>query len=105
MGSIGKLTQKHHLQEALSVRVPPNIGPTTDATANMLATAEIYIGRLTKGTEKPMIVIPPENNADAPTPETARPTISILELLAAAHRIDPNSNNTKANKYVYLTLK
>ena len=48
---------------------------------------------------------PPENNADAPAPATARPTMSITEFLAAAQIIDPNSNRHRANKYVYLTLK
>jgi hypothetical protein len=100
-----RLTQKHHLHETLSVRTPPKRGPTTDEIPNMLDKAAMNIGRLIRGTVKPTIVMPPENNADAPAPATARPTMSITEFLAAAHIIEPNSNRTSANKYVYLTLK
>jgi hypothetical protein len=100
-----RLTQKHHLHETLSVRTPPKRGPTTDEIPNMLDKAAMNIGRLIRGTVKPTIVMPPENNADAPAPATARPTMSITEFLAAAQIIEPSSNRTRANKYVYLTLK
>lgn len=99
------LTQKHHLQLALSVRAPPSKGPTTDEIPNIELMAAMYIGRLDRGTLKPTIVMPPENKAEAPAPAIARPTISITEFLAAAQMMEPNSNRHKANKYVYLTLK
>lgn len=54
----GRLIQKHHLQEALSVRAPPSNGPTTDEIPNMLLKAAMNIGRLINGTLKPTIVIP-----------------------------------------------
>lgn len=37
----GKLIQKHHRQEALSVKTPPKIGPTTEDIPNMLDNAAI----------------------------------------------------------------
>ena len=52
-----------------------------------------------------MIVMPPENNAAAPAPATARPTISMTEFFAAAHMIDPSSKIRRAIMYVHLTLK
>jgi hypothetical protein len=64
----------------------------------MLDRAAMNMGRFISGTVKPTIVIPPENSADAPAPATARPTISITEFFAAAHRIDPNSNNMRAKR-------
>jgi hypothetical protein len=63
------------------------------------------IGRLFNGTLKPTIVRPPEKRPLAPAPATARPMMSIDELLAAAHKTEPNSNITIATMYVYLTLK
>lgn len=36
-----------------------------------------------------MTFMPPEKIADAPTPAIARPMISIVELTAAAHMIEP----------------
>ena len=51
--------------------------------------AAMYIGILFKGTEKPIIVMPPENKAEAPAPATDLPIISIGELVAEAHMIDP----------------
>jgi len=110
----------------LSVKAPPRIGPTTDAIPNILDKHATYIGRLAKGTENPMIVNPPENKAEAPAPAIALPMMSIGELVAAAHTTDPTiknpisnsiskvptestdyilSNNTRAPKYVHLTLK
>ena len=54
----GKLIQKHHLQEALSVNAPPSSGPTTEDMPNMLDMAAIYIGLFISGTLKPTMVIP-----------------------------------------------
>src|SRR4051794_6944298 len=96
MGS--QLTQKHHLQDTLSVKAPPSNGPTTDEMPNMLDRAAMNMGRFMRGTVKPTIVMPPENRAEAPAPATARPTISITEFFAAAHIIDPSSKSTRANK-------
>jgi hypothetical protein len=104
-GTFLGLTQKHHLQDTLSVKAPPSKGPTTDEMPNIELRAAMYIGRFTSGTVNPTIVMPPENKAEAPAPATARPTISITEFVAAAQRMDPNSKSTKANKYVYFTLK
>lgn len=64
----------------------------------MLDMAAIYIGLFFSGTLNPTIVIPPENNAEAPAPATARPTISITEFVAAAHIIEPSSKRHNANK-------
>lgn len=52
-----------------------------------------------------MIVIPPEKRAAAPAPATARPMMNMGELVAAAHIIEPTSNKSSANRYVYLTSK
>jgi hypothetical protein len=71
------------------VNAPPRSGPTTDAIPNILDKLAMYMGRLARGTEYPIMVIPPENNADAPAPATARPTMSIAELVAAAHITEP----------------
>lgn len=62
----------------------------------MLDNAAINMGRRISGTVKPTMVMPPENNALAPAPATARPTMSITEFLAAAHRIEPTSKRTRA---------
>lgn len=64
----------------------------------MLDMAAMNIGLFFIGTLKPMIVMPPENSAEAPAPATARPTISITEFFAAAQMIDPNSKRHSANK-------
>lgn len=47
------------------------------------------MARFSIGTENEMMFIPPENMADAPTPAIARPMMSIGELTAAAHIIEP----------------
>lgn len=39
-----------------------------------------------------MMVIPPENNAEAPAPATARPMISMGELVAAAQMTEPTND-------------
>ena len=100
-----KLTQKHHRQVSLSVKAPPSNGPTTAEIPNMLESDAMKIGRCFSGTLKPTIVRPPEKRPLAPAPATARPTMSIDELLAAAHKTEPNSKITIATIYVYLTLK
>jgi len=93
---LGKHTQKHHLQDTLSVKAPPSSGPTTEEIPNILDNAAMKIGRFFKGTLKPTIVMPPENNALAPAPATARPTINITESFAAAHSTEPSSKTTRA---------
>jgi hypothetical protein len=85
------LTQKHHLQLSLSVRTPPNIGPTMLDMPNMLPTAPMNIGLCRNGIENAMIVIPPENSPAAPNPATALPMINTLELFARAHTIEPTT--------------
>ena len=52
----------------------------TDDIPNMLDNAAMYMARLLKGTVKPMMVMLPENNADAPTPATARPMMKVTEF-------------------------
>lgn len=42
-----------------------------------------------------MIVMAPENSADAPAPATARPTMSIGELVAVAQIIEPTAESEK----------
>lgn len=49
------------------------------------------MGRFFRGTENPTIVMPPENNAEAPAPAIARPTISITEFFAAAQTMEPTA--------------
>ena len=69
------------------------------------------------------MVMLPENKAAAPAPATARPTMSISELVAAAQIIEPTADGsarlwissffdcnlpskmTRALKYVHLTSK
>jgi len=63
------------------------------------------MARFRNGTEKPTIVIPPEKSAAAPTPATARPTINMVELRAAAQMIEPSSKMSKAIMYVHFMLK
>jgi hypothetical protein len=63
------------------------------------------MARFRNGTEKPIIVMPPEKSAAAPTPATARPMISIVELTAAAQMMEPISNMIKAIMYVHFMLK
>ena len=43
-----------------------------------------------------MMFIPPEKRAAAPAPATARPTISITELVAAPHNTEPSSKMQSA---------
>lgn len=101
----GRLIQKHHRQESRSVNAPPRIGPTTLAIPNIEDSAAMYMARFRSGTEKPIMVIPPEYNAAAPAPAIARPMMNMDELVAAAQMIDPTSNITSAERYVYLTSK
>ena len=49
--------------------------------------------------------MPPEKSAAAPTPATARPTINMVELTAAAQTMDPSSKMSSAIMYVHLILK
>lgn len=56
----------------------------------------MYIALFLSGTEKPTIVMPPEKSAAAPAPATARPTMSIVEFVAAAQRIEPSSKIKRA---------
>jgi hypothetical protein len=64
----------------------------------MLDNAAMYIARFRNGAMNPMIVMPPEKRAAAPTPATARPTISIVELVAAAQMTEPTSKITRADR-------
>jgi hypothetical protein len=73
------------------VKAPPSNGPTTEEIPNILDNRAIYMARFLKGTENPMMVIPPEKRAAAPAPATARPTMSMVELVAAAHKTEPAS--------------
>ena len=63
------------------------------------------MARFRKGTAKPTMVMPPEKRAAAPTPATARPTINMVELTAAAQTTDPTSKMSNAMIYVHLILK
>lgn len=65
----------------------------------------MYMALFRSGTEKPIIVMPPEKSAAAPTPATARPTINMVELTAAAQTMEPSSNMSNAVMYVHFTLK
>ena len=56
------------------------------------------MARLRKGAIKPMIVMPPEKRAAAPTPATARPRMSIVELVAAAQMTDPTSKMIRLDR-------
>jgi len=72
---------------------------------NMLDSKAMYMARFRKGTENPTMVMPPEKRAAAPAPATARPTISMFELVAAAQRTEPASKMMRAVIYVHLMLK
>lgn len=101
----GRLIQKHHRHDTLSVSTPPKIGPTTDAIPNMEESEAMKMALLRRETLYPIMVIPPENKAAAPAPATARPQMSMTEFLAVAHKTEPSSNMSKALRYVHLMLK
>jgi hypothetical protein len=54
------------------------------------------MGRLRSGTLYPIMVMPPENRPAAPTPATARPTMSMGELTAAPQITEPSSKMASA---------
>ena len=83
------LEASYHLHVALVVKIPPIIGPTTEAMPNILDRDAIYSARFRKGTENATMVMPPEKMAAEPTPATARPMMSMTDPVAAAHRIEP----------------
>jgi hypothetical protein len=88
--------QKRHVSLGLSVNTPPRTGPTTDAMPNILDSAAMYMALFRKGTLYATIVMPPLNKAEAPTPAIARPTINIVELVAAAQMTLPSSKISNA---------
>jgi len=65
----------------------------------------LYIGLFANGTDSAIISIAPENTPAAPSPATARPTISAFAFGAAPHTTEPTSNKLKAAKYTHFTLK
>lgn len=65
----------------------------------------IYGARLFSGIRIEMMFIPPEKIAAAPTPATARPTISIVDDAAAAQSTEPSSKIIRPLRNVHLTLK
>ena len=69
-----------HVKFGLSVKAPPMSGAMTEEMPNMLDKIPIYNARFLKGTENPIIMVPPENIAAPPKPATARPMISATEL-------------------------
>ena len=82
----------------MSVKAPPRSGPMIDEMPNILDNVAMYIGRFRNGTVKPTIVMPPEKMAEAPAPATARPTMSMVELVAAAHITEPTSKRKSAKQ-------
>lgn len=66
----------------------------------MLDKDATYIGRFSNGTARAIIVIPPENSAEAPAPATALPTISIGELVATAQITDPTAKPRTINELI-----
>ena len=55
------------------------------------------MGRFRRGTENPMMFMAPEKRAAAPAPATARPTISMVEPVAAAQMTLPISKISSAD--------
>ncbi|KAL5402728.1 hypothetical protein PMIN04_012946 [Paraphaeosphaeria minitans] len=79
----------YHLHVASPVNTPPSSGPMTEAMPNMLDRTPRCTALFLSGADNPMMVAPPEKMADAPTPATARPTMSAAELRAVAHTMEP----------------
>jgi hypothetical protein len=52
-----------------------------------------------------MICIPPFMRPEPPRPATARPTMSMVELVATPHRREPNSKSPKKEMNVHFVLK
>ncbi len=57
----------------------------------MLDKIAMYMALLSMATDLPMIVNAPLNKRLAPLPATERPIMSMAELVAAAHSVDPTS--------------
>ncbi len=55
----------------------------------------VRAARFSRGTEADTMVKAPLIRADAPIPETARPTISMADDCAAPQMTDPNSKKAK----------
>ena len=77
----------------------------TAARPKVLVMIPLNIARCRSGIETPKMVKPPENKAAPPIPATARPIISISELVATAQTTDPSPKITKAARYTALMLK
>jgi hypothetical protein len=79
--SIGKLTQKHHLQETYSVNKPPTNGPAREVMPYVAPRSPVQTAARPGGAATAIIVKAPDDSPPAPRPATARPTISIVEFL------------------------
>ena len=101
----GRLIQKHHRQVRLSVKTPPSKGPITDAIPKVAPMTPVNAGRRAGGAEKAMIVYVPEAMPAPPAPATARPTMSVVELLATAHIKLPSSKIKMLRRKVGLSGK
>jgi hypothetical protein len=55
-------------------------------------------GRFSWGTQPEMMIMAPFMIPEPPSPAIARPTISMIEDVAAPHKTDPNSKMAKKNK-------
>jgi len=87
---VGKLIQKHHLQDTWSVNTPPRRGPTTLAIPHVAPIKPPYLPRSRKETMSDMTIITSCMRPPPPIPWTARQIMSQVKLFAAPQSAEPN---------------
>lgn len=97
--------QKHHLHEALSVKRPPNSGPTTPEHPNVTPTIPIYAALYCGFAVIAIMINAPLIIPAPPIPLIALPTTTAVELVAVAQRTFPISKITPASKKLALRGK
>lgn len=70
------------------------MGPSIDDNPKAMPNIEVNKGRFRRGTSGIVIIIEPEKTPADPKPATARPTMNVGELGAAAHSAEPASKTT-----------
>ncbi len=82
--------KKIQRQLVLSTITPPSAGPAIEPTANVTATRPCQRPRARGGTIRPIVACVSANSPPAPTPWTARNTISSTIPQASPQRTDPS---------------
>lgn len=95
----------HQRQLRRSASTPPMGGPEIVAIPIMADIKPRKPARFASGIIIAITFTPPENIAEAPNPDTARPPMSIGDEFAAAQRTDPISNIKMPNINVHLVSK